>query len=73
GVQISTRSSHTGFTAAPRGIPNVLEDSLHVSHLTGDTTEMRETTSSTESMGPRTPKSSFHPSRRTPGMIGPAI
>ncbi|GBO03669.1 hypothetical protein AVEN_125045-1 [Araneus ventricosus] len=71
--KISTRSSHTGFTAAPHGIPNVLEDSWHVSHINSDATEMRETISSTESMGPRTPKSTFYPIRRSPGMMGPAI
>ncbi|GBL78955.1 hypothetical protein AVEN_48922-1 [Araneus ventricosus] len=47
--EISTRSNHTGFTAAPHEIPNVLEDSWHVSHLPG-TTEMRATTFSTESI-----------------------
>ncbi|GBN17188.1 hypothetical protein AVEN_158268-1 [Araneus ventricosus] len=31
--EISTRSSHIGFTAAPHGIPTVLEDSWHASHL----------------------------------------
>ncbi|GBM74181.1 hypothetical protein AVEN_104806-1 [Araneus ventricosus] len=32
---ISTRNSHTDFTAAAHGIPNVLEDSWHVSLLPG--------------------------------------
>ncbi|GBM86409.1 hypothetical protein AVEN_201997-1 [Araneus ventricosus] len=31
--EISTRRSHAGFTAAPHGIPNVLEDFWHVSHV----------------------------------------
>ncbi|GBN85829.1 hypothetical protein AVEN_160667-1 [Araneus ventricosus] len=31
--EISTRSSHTGFTAAPHGIPNVLNYSWCVSRL----------------------------------------
>ncbi|GBM47698.1 hypothetical protein AVEN_167166-1 [Araneus ventricosus] len=33
--EISTRSSHTGFTTEPLRIPNVLEDSWHVLHLPG--------------------------------------
>ncbi|GBM44021.1 hypothetical protein AVEN_218166-1 [Araneus ventricosus] len=45
-LEISTRSSHTGFIAAPHGIPNVLEDSWHVPPAA---TEMRETMLSTES------------------------
>ncbi|GBM94060.1 hypothetical protein AVEN_261556-1 [Araneus ventricosus] len=45
---ISTRSSHSGFTAASHGIPNDLEDSWH-SRISPEATEMRATTSSTES------------------------
>ncbi|GBL93889.1 hypothetical protein AVEN_153647-1 [Araneus ventricosus] len=48
--EISTRSSHTGCTVSPHGIPNVLEDSWHVSHLLSSY-EMRATMSSTESTG----------------------
>ncbi|GBM69852.1 hypothetical protein AVEN_198554-1 [Araneus ventricosus] len=45
--EISTRSSHTGFKAS---FPNVLEDS-YMSRISPAATEMRATTSSTESMG----------------------
>ncbi|GBO10700.1 hypothetical protein AVEN_260883-1 [Araneus ventricosus] len=46
--EISTRSSDTGFGGAPHRMPNFLEDSWHVSP---EASEMRATTSSTESTG----------------------
>ncbi|GBM59715.1 hypothetical protein AVEN_204735-1 [Araneus ventricosus] len=48
--KISTRSSHTGFTDAPHGIPNVLKIP-GMSRISQAPTEIRAMTSSTESKG----------------------
>ncbi|GBN85960.1 hypothetical protein AVEN_88791-1 [Araneus ventricosus] len=40
--EISTRSSHTDFTAMPHGIPNIVEKSWHVSHRPGSYRDARD-------------------------------